>query len=634
MKKLLYSLLTLAAALTVTSCMKEQPVSADPTQGGPTVDATFSLNLSQALTKAAADGSKATKLSYFFYDEKGNKIDALSQVNGAIPTEGKINVKLSRGVAYTFAAWAQADGAPYSINEDGKTVTMNTANLTANNDNYDAFYVNATITAEDTKTTVSKELDLTRPFAQVNVLVPNGNIASDYQTFKSSMTVKGVKTSMNLMDGTLTGEATNVAFGEAGIADINETSIKDNHKYLAMNYVFAPADAATFDVDFTVTPQEVTADAATVSLKNVSLQRNRRTNLVGNIFKTQVDGTITITIGGNQWDSEVEEGISLPDVTVNTVAVGGSVPVAISGNSATTLTLNSNSTGDVTVDQPEKPEVATTSYDSSTGTITVTPKGNGNTTFVAHIAAGETKAALRAVDITFVVTVTNYNGGDTQAPVQLEMGSVSCTGVNENTLTFTWTAVVNASGYKVSTDGGNTYGETINALTYTWEGLNASTSYTLYVKAIGDGQTYTDSDPATGTGTTKTGGVAQYAAIPATDITLKAGGMSGNVNGKSGYKLGTSNDAQSITIAAGYSSISLYGAGWASGTNTITVTNGTIEAAQSATLTNDSSVSGNINNNFTLTGIVGSNFIITVTDPENAVVISVKRGVIWDIQGI
>ena len=49
---------------------------------------------------------------------------------------------------------------------------------------------------------------------------------------------------------------------------------------------------------------------------------------------------------------------------------------------------------------------------------------------------------------------------DTPEPVQLEMGSVSCTndGVNENTLTFSWTAVEHAIGYKVSTDGGANYG--------------------------------------------------------------------------------------------------------------------------------------------------------------------------------
>lgn len=90
--------------------------------------------------------------------------------------------------------------------------------------------------------------------------------------------------------------------------------------------------------------------------------------------------------------------------------------------------------------------------------------------------------------------------------VKLAAPTVSCTAQTETSLTFSWEADSNASGYQVSTDGGSTYGDTQTATTYTWEGLTASTSYTLYVKAIGDGTNYTDSDAATATGTTTSGG--------------------------------------------------------------------------------------------------------------------------------
>ena len=90
--------------------------------------------------------------------------------------------------------------------------------------------------------------------------------------------------------------------------------------------------------------------------------------------------------------------------------------------------------------------------------------------------------------------------------VKLAAPTVSCTAQTETSLTFSWAAVSNASGYQVSTDGGSTYGDTQTATTYTWEGLTASTTKTLYVKAIGDGTNYTDSDAATATGTTTSGG--------------------------------------------------------------------------------------------------------------------------------
>lgn len=90
--------------------------------------------------------------------------------------------------------------------------------------------------------------------------------------------------------------------------------------------------------------------------------------------------------------------------------------------------------------------------------------------------------------------------------VKLAAPTVSCTAQTETSLTFSWEAVSNASGYQVSTDGGSTYGDTQTATIYTWEGLTASTTKTLYVKAIGDGTNYTDSDAATATGTTTSGG--------------------------------------------------------------------------------------------------------------------------------
>ncbi len=94
------------------------------------------------------------------------------------------------------------------------------------------------------------------------------------------------------------------------------------------------------------------------------------------------------------------------------------------------------------------------------------------------------------------------DGGETPAPVQLTMSNVTCSAQTENSLTFSWEAVANATGYQVSTDGGSTYGATQTATTYTWTGLSASTTKTIYVKAIGNGSTYTDSAAKSASGTT------------------------------------------------------------------------------------------------------------------------------------
>lgn len=79
--------------------------------------------------------------------------------------------------------------------------------------------------------------------------------------------------------------------------------------------------------------------------------------------------------------------------------------------------------------------------------------------------------------------------------------NLSCTAQGDDFLTFTWNVVSNATGYKVSTDDTN-YGDTITETSYTLNNLTASTTYTLYVKAIGDGETYSDSEASSASGTT------------------------------------------------------------------------------------------------------------------------------------
>lgn len=62
--------------------------------------------------------------------------------------------------------------------------------------------------------------------------------------------------------------------------------------------------------------------------------------------------------------------------------------------------------------------------------------------------------------------------------------------VGENYITITWSAVDNASSYKVQI-GENTY--TTDQLTYQFTSLDADTEYNISVKAVGDGVTYGDS---------------------------------------------------------------------------------------------------------------------------------------------
>lgn len=87
------------------------------------------------------------------------------------------------------------------------------------------------------------------------------------------------------------------------------------------------------------------------------------------------------------------------------------------------------------------------------------------------------------------------DGGEAPAtPEELVMSEVTCSNQTENSLTFIWPAVQGATAYQVyfdSVDKGQ-----ITDLTYTASNLEAGTSYTIAVKAVGDGVNYSTSTSA------------------------------------------------------------------------------------------------------------------------------------------
>lgn len=85
--------------------------------------------------------------------------------------------------------------------------------------------------------------------------------------------------------------------------------------------------------------------------------------------------------------------------------------------------------------------------------------------------------------------------------VKLATPAITGTEVTDSTITVNWGAVPNATNYYVTCgDKSATVANTVT--TYTFEGLDAETEYTISVVAKGDGLQYTDSDADTTTATT------------------------------------------------------------------------------------------------------------------------------------
>ena len=421
MKKLFYSLMTLAAALTVTSCLKEVEGGSAAYDDGTLVDATFSVTLGPQ-TKAFADGTTVDQLYAGIYEIGGTEqvptytyvahtteAVAIENVTGGRGGSVTFTGKIHRGSSYKVVFWAQKEGAPYTLawGDAAPTVTVTPAGE-ANAENRDAFY-GEYLTGE-----VSGNIDLTgspitlkRPFAQVNVLVPTANFTDATAAVTSSMTVAQAPTVLNLATKA-TSDPADWTFSTAIIDEDAFGSYASTHKYVAMNYVLVPQDAAgaSYNVTFSVTSAASTPQvAADKQVKNTPLKPNGRTNIVGNIFAEDFDITIPIVIGPTPGTDQI--------VTEVTVAVGQDQAnaVALTPSATTSIEVGVNHAIEVEADKPaitvEPASFGTAEWNLATGKLDVTPSvANGNAV-ITLVFPAVTKAEYSAATVQIYVKVGN-----------------------------------------------------------------------------------------------------------------------------------------------------------------------------------------------------------------------------------
>lgn len=332
MKKLLYTLAALAAMVVAASCEQEKLVGPDNSD---LVEVTFNVAMPDAVaTKGISDGTKATELLFFAFDGNGKYLEGVKPATYPVAVSGynaAVTVKLIKGMTYSFVFWAQKPGQYTSLitatnGEAGLSLDISTivAGM-MNTDDFDAFY--GRIKDYKVEKAFSTEtLYLTRPFAQLNVGAYADDIAaaqaSNIETGADVMTTKyfvgnagtfNVNTTMNLMDGTV-GGGLDVNFtaktrpAETLVVDQNYTWISmlylllGNPDYYNSNLVFTDVEenkTVLTEVDFNISTTQ-NGDAVTTdrNVYQVPVQRNYRTNILGNIFS--VEGTFNIKVD-NKW---------------------------------------------------------------------------------------------------------------------------------------------------------------------------------------------------------------------------------------------------------------------------------------------------------------------------------------------
>lgn len=298
MNKNLFKTFAIAVmAVLAGACAKENEQLAGPS------NVTFEVSTPEIATKAIGDGMTATKLYYQVFDADGNAIEGLGVQNKDL-VSGKTTVsfQLVKDQTYNFIFWAQtAEAGYYTIDatEGLKKITADySTHKGANDENRDAFFA----VEKSLKITgpVSKNIELKRPFAQVNIAtvgsykVGEKEKAIDFSEAKSSIKFVYIPTLFTPLETEQVSVNKTTTFATAEIPEGNITVAGQSYKYMAMNYIFASEEGSVYDITATL---KVGGKSYNVSVPNAPLKRNWRTNIVGDFLTTSAEFNVIVAPG-------------------------------------------------------------------------------------------------------------------------------------------------------------------------------------------------------------------------------------------------------------------------------------------------------------------------------------------------
>ena len=303
---------TALAGLAAASCTKDLNGTAEGNE------ATVSFSVTSPLigTKAViADGNTVDKVACYIYDADGNHITALDKVENMNGGKATFSATLVTGKTYQFLFWAYNDEVTgYTVDAANKTLTVDYSNVSANDENRDAFYnyvASYEVTGDKTE-----EIKLKRPFAQINF----GVTEAEWNAFKTAggtidktgIKVSGAATKLDFTNGEASEPATAVIeFKANNIPDASKEALvigTDSYRYLATTYVLAGKDKSSIH---NITLTKYGLPDADIVVPNAPLQANWRTNIYGNLLTSTQNFNITVEPGFEGND---------PTKTVTTVA--------------------------------------------------------------------------------------------------------------------------------------------------------------------------------------------------------------------------------------------------------------------------------------------------------------------------
>ena len=336
-KNYLLGMFAAASMLLATSCSNDE---LEAVQSGNEAQITFSVGAKSGIgSRAISDGKKADKLVWAVYNQAGDLLNVFkgdndqyvgqethTGVSDMTQTAKEVTVSLAKGQTYKVLFWAQDADCQVYTTTNLRNVEVNYENASNNDELRDAFFACKEIEVKGNETF---KVDLKRPFAQINVGVTKADwdaaVASGVTVNQSAVTIKNAATEIDLFDGSVEG-STDVTYDLANIitdqdleVDVNGNgTIEDdeNFKYLSMSYILVDDKSTTDDdqdgtwgdarttlesLSYTFTSAKGQPITFADGLTNVPVQRNWRTNIIGQILTGTVKFEVKID---NRFDGD------------------------------------------------------------------------------------------------------------------------------------------------------------------------------------------------------------------------------------------------------------------------------------------------------------------------------------------
>lgn len=308
-KNLFMSMLAMAGMLFATSCSQDELLN-EPSAGD-YVNAKFTIGTTDGIGTRATigNGTKADVVTCAVFDANGDEMTSLRETITVTDKKATYDIRLVKGQAYRIAFFAYNEKAAAYDVTDMKNIKVN-GNQACNIENRDAFTAYTEVTAQESMQSIDRNVTLYRPFAQLNLGAYKDDIkaaaAAGVTVTNSQIKVSNVYTAFNAYDDVVTGETTDITFALNDIptedleVDINENNTIDSDEYfeyLALNYLLVGdkgSEKSLTDVEFVWETADGKTNNPTTVFKNIPVQRNYRTNILGYLLTNPAQFNIII----------------------------------------------------------------------------------------------------------------------------------------------------------------------------------------------------------------------------------------------------------------------------------------------------------------------------------------------------